>query len=222
LTLLLLGAAAFGGYWFWENQRQARVVAELRARLDRLKADELVADVAVLSQTRAPGGSTRTRLSFVAYKPGGQPLLSKSLEIQGQELYVDALVVRFEDKFIEVGDGLRGKSLLLFRRAFGNQQTPDQGIPLFTESDGHDPVPEPLRVDSSTPEFERAIWTRFWDLANDPDAARREGVRIAQGEAPHVLAKPNQVYQLTLRASGGLEIKPRLPAAITQEMGRAR
>jgi len=39
--------------------------------------------------------------------------------------------------------------------------------------------------------------------------------RLAQGEAPHVKVVPGQVYKLTLRASGGLEIQPRLPAAVT-------
>ena len=219
LGLAVLLCAGIGGLWYWESHKQERVISELRDRLDKLRADELVADVAVLGQHRGPDGTTLTKLSFVEYRPQGETLSSKTFEVRGEELYVDALVVRFDDRFVEVGDGLRGKSLLLFRRAFGNQQKPDEGVPLFASSgDGHDPVPEWLRVGRQESAFQHDLWSRFWQLANDPDEAKKAGVRVAQGEAPHVLAKPHQVYQLRLRAAGGLEIKPRVPGAMQKEM----
>ncbi|HJZ88896.1 MAG TPA: hypothetical protein VKN99_27175 [Polyangia bacterium] len=218
LAVVLVGSGV-GGLWYYESRKQERVIGELRQRLDRLKADQLVADVAVLGQTRGQDGTTVTKLSFVEYKPqSGETLLSKSFDVRGEEFYIDALVVRFEDKFVEMGDGLRGTSVLLFRRAFGNQQKPDEGVPLFTVGDGHDPIPDPLKVPGTEDAFQRSLWARFWSLANDPDAAKKAGVRVAQGEAPHVLAKPHQVYQLTLRAAGGLEIKPRVPAPVQKEM----
>jgi hypothetical protein len=221
LACLIVVGGALGAVWFWESHKQARMIEELRGRLDRLRADQLVADLAVVSQNKAVDGTIATKLSFVLYKPdGGETLLTKTFEVAGDEVYVDALVVRFEDKFIELGDGLRGKSLLLFRRAFGNQQKPDQGVPLYTTGDGHDPVPDPLRIAGET-EFQRNLWARFWSLASDPDLARKEGVRVAQGEAPHIKVKPQQVYQLTLRAAGGLEMRPRLPGGVQRALEQA-
>ena len=118
-----------------------------------------------------------------------------------------------ERKFVEAGDGLRGKSLLLFRRAFGDQQKPADGVPLFRQL-GEAPIPDVLQVDSTPSEFERGIWARFWELASDPDLARSQGIAVVQGEAPHIKPVVGQVYKLTLRAAGGLDIQPRLPAAV--------
>jgi len=221
--VLVLVAGAVAGLWAWEHHKQAAVIKELNARLDRLKAEELVADVAVLDQTKGPDG-TVTKLSFVEYKPNtNEQLLSKTFEVKGEEFYVDALVVRFDDKFVEIGDGLRGKSLLLFRRAFGNQQKPDDGTPLFnTGPDEKNPVPAGLSVPGAPSEFEKGLWSRFWTLANDPEEAKKAGVRVAQGEAPHILARPHQVYQVRLRATGGLEIRPRLSEALQKEMSKPK
>ena len=210
----LIGAAGVGAYWkYTEKDRlieaQKRVIAELGVKLDRAWAEELVADVRVLSVKDG-----QMALTFVQYQPGTEEAaLTKSMTLPGEELYIDALVVKFDRKFVDAGDGLRGKSLLLFRRAFGDRQKPVEGVPLFRQ--GNDSViPEALQVDSQPSDFEREIWTRFWEYANDPDKARDQGIRIAQGEAPHVKAVAGQVYKLTLRASGGLEISPRLPAAV--------
>jgi hypothetical protein len=222
VLVVLLILCGVGALWVWESRKQERVVQELRGRLARLEADELVADVAVLGQRKGEGGATLTRLSFVEYRPkSGETLLAKTFEVKGEELYVDALVVRFEDRFVEIGDGLRGRSLLLFRRAFGNQQRPDEGVPLYvTGGDGHDPVPDPLKIEGGDSAFQRELWSRFWTLANDPAEAHKAGIRVAQGEAPHVLVRPHQVYQLKLRATGGLEMTPRLPAAVPNEIER--
>ena len=88
-------------------------------------------------------------------------------------------------------------------------------MPIFSD-DPETPVviPELYEVDAVPTPFERELWTRFWDYANDPKQAEAAGIRVAQGEAPHVTAVEGQVYKLTLRASGGLEITPRLPAAV--------
>jgi hypothetical protein len=224
LGVLVVVAGTVAGLWAWEHQKQAAIIRELGARLDRLKAEELVADVAVLGQSKGEGGTTVTQLSFVEYKPGtNDKLVSKTFDIKGEEFYIDALVVRFDDKFVEIGDGLRGKSLLLFRRAFGNQQKPDDGTPLFnTGPDEKNPVPAGLAVPGAPSEFERGLWGRFWTLANDPEEARKVGVRVAQGEAPHILARPHQVYQVRLRATGGLEIRPRLSEALQKEMDKRK
>jgi hypothetical protein len=214
----VLAAVGAGLYWqHTEKDRliaeQKRVIAELEQKLDRAWAEELVADVRV--QSVVDGKMT---LTFVQYAPGTEtPTFSRSMTIPGEEFYVDAMVVKFERQFVDVGDGLRGKSLLLFRRMFGDQQKPVDGVPLFEPAPNGPPIPVQLEVDPVPGDFERAIWSRFWDLANDPDKAKAEGVRVAQGEAPHVKAVEGQVYKLTLRASGGLEITPRLPAAVLEK-----
>jgi len=217
VALALAGAA---GWWIWTSSakdrviaEQRRVITELEGKLDRAWAAELVGDLRVESVTSEPPEVVAT---FYQYAPGTEtPVVKRRLRLAGTEVYVDALVVTFDRKYVEAGDGLRGKSLLLFRRAFGDLQKPVDGVPLF-RAEGASPIPEVAQVDAAPGEFERALWSRFWDYANDPRRAAADGIRIAQGEAPHVKPLAGQVYKLTLRSAGGLEIVPRLPAAVTK------
>jgi hypothetical protein len=218
-AVLAAGLLAAGGYVYWrvtEKDRliaaQKRLIGELEKKLDRAWAAELVGDLRVNSVTTEP---PEMNLTFFQYKPGTEtPDVERTMTLPGSEVYIDALVVTFDRKLVEAGDGLKGKSMLLFRRAFGDLQKPVDGVPLFRR-EGASPIPEVAQVDPQPGDFERELWTRFWDYANDPHRAAAAGIRLAQGEAPHVKAVQGQVYKLTLRASGGLEIQPRLPAAVT-------
>jgi hypothetical protein len=219
LPLSLVGVA---GYMFYQHvtekerviAEQRRIISELAQKLDRAWASELVADVRVDRLVNDPVAGRQLDLTFVQYQPGTEvPALRRAFTLSGEELYIDALIVQFERSFVEEGDALRGKSLLLFRRAFGDQQKPADGVPLF-RGDGESLIPELAQVDATPSEFEQQLWGRFWTYANDPATAAADGIRVAQGEAPHVKAVAGQVYKLTLRASGGLEITPRLPSAM--------
>jgi hypothetical protein len=224
LSFLPLAAlAAFGAWFYWNHTEkdrviaeQQRVITEIGKKLDRAWSNEIVADVRVTALRKDAAGKPMIDLTFTQYEPGTEnPTFQRSLTLTGEEMYIDALVVKFDRKFVDTGDGLRGKSLLLFRRAFGDQQKPVDGVPLFPVQPGAQVlIPEKLQVDAVPSDFERKIWSQFWDLANDPDRAKAEGVAVAQGEAPHVKPVVGQVYKLTLKASGGLDMVPRLPAAV--------
>lgn len=216
VVVAVLGAI---GYWFWRQtdkdrkiEEQRRVITELEKKLDRAFATELVGDLRIDAVRANPAEIDAT---FFQYAPGTEtPIFARRLTVPGTEIYVDALVVTFERKYVESGDGLRGKSLLLFRRAFGDLQKPAEGVPLF-RTEGNSPIPEVAQVDAAPTEFEKNLWTRFWDDANDSARAAADGIHVAQGEAPHVKPLTGQVYKLTLRVAGGLEMMPRLPAAVT-------
>jgi hypothetical protein len=213
--------AAIGVYFWREHTEKDRVIAEqkriirdLGDKLDRSWAEELVADVRVNALRTDVANKPIMDLTFVEYQHGTEvPTMKRDFTLPGEEFYIDALVVKFDRKLVEAGDGLRGKSILLFRRAFGDAQKPTDGVLLYTREDAS-PVPERVKVDAQPSAFERELWSSFWAMANDPDVAKAKGVRVAQGEAPHIRAQAGQVYKITLRASGGLEIVPRLPAAV--------
>ena len=57
-------------------------------------------------------------------------------------------------------------------------------------------------------EFEKEIWSKFWDFANDKNKAEEMGIRAANGEAVSIKIRPDMSYMLQLRASGGLSIEP--------------
>jgi hypothetical protein len=53
-------------------------------------------------------------LTFAQYAPGTEtPSVRKTMTLPGEEFSIDALVVYFDRKWVEEGDGLRGKSLLI-------------------------------------------------------------------------------------------------------------
>ena len=189
-------------------------VAELKAEVQRLetalrllKVDHRLARLKVLDQREAadrPGG-LQTDVSFQELDGEGVPLGDEqTFTLDGKVAYVDALVIKFGDEYVEQGDTLRGTSLCLFRRNFGEYQFPSEGFPLDTV--GQRPLP--YASDDADPGFESRLWTRFWVYAHDPDAVAAAGVRAMHGEAPYMELRPGRSYRVDLRASGGLSVQP--------------
>lgn len=157
------------------------------------------------SSTPTSAPALRTRVRFTELGQGGERLGEpRELVVEGRFAYVEALVVKFEDDYVERGDALRGSSICLFQRIFGEGQKPSEGARL-------DPVglrPRAYGGDELVdPQFED-LWRRFWDYANEPELARAKGVRAVHGEAPFIELRPGKSYRLELRASGGLSLRP--------------
>jgi len=175
---------------------------ELRNRLLRL--DHRLARVEVMNQEQTPEGVV-TRVRFVELGPGGRPVgAAKTLEVQGRFLYLESQVVKFSDDYVESADPLRGTSICLFRRVFGEQQKPADGPELDSVGAG----PGVVSGDNIYSTEHADLWQRFWDYANDPELAREAGVRAVHGEAPFTELRPGKSYRVELRASGGLSIQP--------------
>jgi hypothetical protein len=119
-------------------------------------------------------------------------------------VYVETLVVKFTDEAVESADPFRSTSICLFRRVFGENQNPKDGFVL--DAPGGQPVI--YRTGGPPSDFEKEIWSRFWDYSNNPDEAAKKGIRAAHGEAPSQKLLPGMRYKLNLRASGGLSIQP--------------
>ena len=188
-------------------------IRRLGLALDLLKIDHRLARIEVLEQTPSPdpsgaakgnGDAIRTRLRFTELGPNGEPLgPGRELEVEGRRVYLESLVVKFEDDYVEAGDFLRGTSVCLLRRAFGENQKPSEGVPL--DLDGRRPLV--YAGDEEPDPFYEELWERFWDYANDPELAREAGVRAIHGEAPFMEVRPGRSYRIELRASGGLTIR---------------
>ena len=187
-----------------EVEEKGKRIRALEAALRLLKVDYRLARVEILSQDAAPDGAVTTRLRFVELDGEGQPLgEGQELSVVGRRVYVESLVVKFEDDYVEGGDFLRGTSVCLFTRAFGESQAPEDGAPL--EVAGR--RPRVYAGDEQPDPFYDDLWARFWEYANDPEAARARGVRAIHGEAPFLEVAPGKTYLLELRASGGLSFR---------------
>lgn len=192
---------------------QSAQIDELETAIRFLKVDHRVAQIVVVDQTDATDDAPAlTSFRFVEVDSEGRSLEEPRLfTIEGDLLYVDAWVVKFEDELIESVDPLRSTSICLFRRLFGEFQQPSDGYEL----DAIGSRPNAYSRGDEMTELEQKLWENFWDYANQPDRARELGVRAAHGEAPSMRLRPDKLYRLVLRASDGLSIIAEdIPAAL--------
>jgi hypothetical protein len=224
---LLVGAGAGGIYVadrlvFAPSREMERKLAERDARIQALteraqaleaavrllRHTERRARIVVLDQARGADGHLVTRLRFSELDPGGETVGEpREFTVTGDEVYVDALVIKFEDEFVTAGDALKGRSLLLFRRIFGDRHRPVDAHVLDKEGQ----MPQAYAAEKAPSAFERELWARFWALANDPAEARRRGVRALHGEAVSTKLRSGGVYAVTFRSTGELTIQPAAP-----------
>src|SRR5437867_12441248 len=110
----------------------------LEAAVRLLRHTERRARLVVLDQARGPEG-LRSRVRFTELNAQGDSVGEpRELSLDGDEIYVDALVIKFEDTFVTAGDVLKGKALLLFRRIFTDRGRPADGDVL----DRGGPIPQ--------------------------------------------------------------------------------
>jgi len=206
-----VGAVGFLAYArFTERQ-------ELLAVISRLTSSSRVAQAVVTKRWTDEDGTLFTAVRFVEIGDDGEPLATPTeFVVEGDTVYFDSYVLKFEHGLVSEGDALMGKSLVLFRRAFGEHQEPAQGHPLDDSAD--DGVPVGYRGDEPPSEVEIALWKKFWNIANDPKAADEARVRVAQGEAPSMRMEEGKIYDLVLDHAGGLNIKAsRVPAVLSTD-----
>jgi hypothetical protein len=195
-----------------DNEAQARRIFELHRSIERLTGETRVAEVHVVDQVLAgqlvegrPAPSDLTTIEFIELDREGHPLPSKRFQIADTVIFFDALVIKFTHELVAEGDELRGRSLALFRRIYGEHQQPAEGFLVDPAGD----VPNVFRVHPDPGEEERALWAKFWDYAADPALAARKGVRVAQGEAVYMPMRKGEVWSLTLQNDGGLNLTRR-------------
>ena len=177
----------------------------LEAFLKILKHIDRRARVEVLRQARDQQGGLQTTIRFTETDNAGKPVsLSRELTLPGREVYFDTLVIKFGDQFVEQGDPLKGHALMLFRRIFSSTMRAEDGVVIDKQGE----APEVYAGRQAPSGFEKDLWKRFWELANDEKLAKEHGVRAIHGDAPYMLLEPNRVYEVSLRSTGEVIITP--------------
>ena len=205
LGLAVLGAvlAIWGMVHIWRAWTQNDV---LRRIIGRLEADSRVAQVLVTQvQPDAATGETWTTIKFLEFDSQGRPLAPRYFKFSGNVIQFQSLVVRFEDLYVERGDRVRGKSAYLFLKVFflDGPRTESYDITSLYQ------VPDGYKIGSSSrvsAGFEKAFWEKFWELALDPAAAKKAGVKNAQIEAPGTKFVPGSLYTIKIEHDGGMRI----------------
>jgi len=211
VVLGVLVATGSVGYWYYHNplapavqiRRLEEDKRELQQIVRRLTDERRVAELIVTEQRpAADGAGVETTLLFVEQARDGSALPAKSFTVRGDEVWLAGLSIRFEQGFVEKGDALRGRGIMLFTKLFGQNQTPAQGV----EVDETGKIPDIYRGDpkevARVSAFERELWGDFWRLVDDKQYRAEKGVAAAGGKAVYFRAQPDRLYRVTLDASG--------------------
>lgn len=149
-----------------------------------------------------------TKIEFVDINDQGQEIgKPKTFDIKGDMIYVDYLTVQFEDKYIAKSALNRETSIALFQRIFGEHQEPAKGFQLDTVGT----QPTAYSRGSQMSKFEKDIWDEFWLIANDNKRAQELGIDAIQGKAVAIRALPGKSYEIKLRSTGDITIRPLEP-----------
>jgi hypothetical protein len=224
VSIVLVAFAAAGVYLSYELVVKPRLALEgqireqkgtilkleqekqrLEAYLKILKRIDRRARVEVLRQAKDLQGSVQTTIRFTEVDDAGKPVnAARELTLPGQEVYFDTLVIKFDDHFVEQGDPIKGGALMLFRRVFSSTMRAEDGFVIDKEGQ----VPEVYTERQAASDFEKDLWKRFWELANDEKLAKERGVRAIHGDAPYMRLEPDRVYEICLRSTGEVIITP--------------
>ena len=176
---------------------------QLQQFVERLTNDKRVADVIVTGTSVGANGVPTTELLFVEYTKGGRELPAKRFTIEGDRAHIDALIIKFEHDFVKANDPLRGHSIVLFHRLFGDRQKPVDGARI----DEPGTIPAVYQdADPKVTTFEKELWDSFWQLTTDESLRQQRGVRVAVAQSVWGPFEPERLYTITLESTGGLNM----------------
>ena len=207
LILVIVGSAGILAYQHhFAYERKVEQLQEEKKQLEqivkRLSDERRVAEVLVTDQSTVDG-ELQTTLLLVEYAKDGSALPPKSFSFVGKMAHIDAMVIKFDRGFIEADDALRGHSIALFTKIYGDKQTPAEAKPI----DEPGTIPAVYRgADPRVSKFETELWQNFWKLAEDPAYRDKYGVRIANGQGLWGPFEADKIYTISIESDGGLNM----------------
>ncbi len=199
IVFVLVLIFAFGVKFFQEFLTFRKIIHNLKAE-SRI-AEVLVTESSIDEYTR----KYTTTIKFLEYDVKGKPMKAKYFTFKGNLIQFQTLVVRFDDKYIEQGNRMKGKSIYLFLKAFVLDGKDTQEFEITPTAE----VPGGYKTSETPSRFEKEIWQKFWKVALDPDQRKQVGIKNAQIEAPGSVFVPGTIYTLIIEHDGGIRIDTR-------------
>lgn len=213
-TLVLLAVVGAGGF-FWFHFTTDRTIEELlveneglKAAISNLSEENQIGYAKVLSQ-ETRDGQLFTKILFVEADPEDftKHILRKEYEIQGDVVHFDTLIVTFGSELVMDG---KERAMYLWRRIYGEKQTPEEGFPIETAGQ---PSPRYAQLcEKLSIEDGQLFWDEIWQLSNNPKRLERLGIKAVYGNAVYRQLKPGLIYIFKVSTTGTLypEIVPDL------------
>ena len=203
------------GFLLWQQFSGNRTIEqllnenlELKTAITNLSQEEQIGYAKVLSQ-ETRDGQLFTKILFVEADPEDftKHILRKEYEIQGDVIHFDTLIVTFGSELVMDG---KERAMYLWRRIYGEKQTPEQGFPIETEgkpSPRYTQLCEKLSIEDG-----QLFWDEIWQLSNNPKRLEKIGIKAVYGNAIYRQLKPGLIYIFKVSSTGSLypEIIPDL------------
>jgi hypothetical protein len=195
-----------------QQQQELQVENDrMQTSLKLLKTDERIAQLEILEKRKDEDGEPVLEVRFTEVDEYGDPIgAARDYTIRGDQFFIDCWIASFDDKYIEQADELRGASIFAFKSIYGDAERPRDAQRLDSESADEPPG---IYNDARKRAFEQQIWRDFWAVCGDRSRQKELGIRAAYGQANHMVAEAGQRYEIVVRASGGVSLRP-LEAAI--------
>ncbi|MFH1355151.1 MAG: hypothetical protein ABIH19_03275 [Candidatus Omnitrophota bacterium] len=203
ISIIIITSVSLYLVWIYKEKQMLLTVIE------RLSADSRVAEVVV---SKVENGLTT--IKFLEYDTDLEPLEPQFYTFSGNIIQFQAMVIRFDDYYVQKAHPLKGKSAYIFMKVF---RLTDKGAEVYEINQIND-VPSGYEADEKKRIFERMLWRKFWDYALDSHQAEKAGVKNAQIEAPGTKFVPGLLYTLKIEHDGGLRIdNQRIPSILKGE-----
>ncbi len=193
---------------------QQEVLLKTQTALKLVKVDQRKALIKVLEK-----GVDQTNdepycvVEFTEVDPDGVSISEpREFRLRGNRMYIDCWIVKFEDKYIEQADALRSASLCVFKSIYGDIDQMSGGQTL--DSNNADIQTAYGTLDPKNA-FEEQIWEDFWTLANSTEDQKDLGIRSAHGQVNYISVEPGMIYEMDLRASDGMSLRPSMQTSNT-------
>lgn len=211
VVLVVVSAGAFLWLHVTSNRTIEQLLTEnveLKSAISNLSQENQIGYAKVLSQETREG-KRYTKLLFVEADPADftKHLLRKEVEIEGDVVHFDTLIVTFSGDLVM--DGTE-RAMYLWRRIYGEKTPPEDGFAI--ENAGH-PSPRYTQLCAKLSIENRDLfWSEIWALSNNPKRLERLGIKAVYGNAVYRQLKPGLIYIFKVSATGTLypEIIPDL------------
>ncbi|MDQ1327013.1 MAG: hypothetical protein QG641_293 [Candidatus Poribacteria bacterium] len=173
---------------------------ELKKAITNLTTETMIGYAKVITQEKRDG-RLFTRLRFVETDRNDDysKVLEKEYEIEGDIIHFDALVIKFSNQMVLDG---KEKSLYLWRRIYGEKMNPSDGFSIEVQNEEpkrYSDILEKLSLDER-----KQFWAQIWELSNDPDRLKKQGIVAVYGNVIYKNLKPHLVYIFRINNAGGL------------------
>ncbi len=154
---------------------------------------------AKILQRRVVDGTLIQTVRFVetAWDDPSEEVISRDFEIRGEEIYFDAMIVRFDSERVQDGNE---RALYLWRRIYSEEVSPENGFPL--EEPGNAPERYREWLAKLPVRHRNLFWSEIWSLSNNPKKLEDLGITAIFGSAVYQRMEPGRVYLFRINNSG--------------------